>query len=178
MLVMKPQKADKVKATLNCTNLNEALLKRISFKLKVSNFIRRWSNGFNTFNVMMFYRNNGENIAFYSKVILMSELLNAPKKYRLSSNIYSITFSIKREDVGELELLKELIQECLTARADGLNQLSLLTFDEYAKMNNQQNNFSGLILNALLLGFIKENDFDTSWLDKKEFQAWMSVAEF
>lgn len=178
MLVMKPQKSDKVKATLNCTNLNEALLKRVSFKLQLSNFIRRWSKEFNNFNVMMFYRNNGENIAFYSKVILMSELLNAPKKYRLSSNIYSITFSIKREDVGELELLKELIQECLTARADGLNQLSLLTFDEYAKMNNQQNNFSGLILNALLLGFIKKNDFDTSWLDKKEFKAWMSVVEF
>lgn len=175
---MKPQKADKVKATLNCTNLNEALLKRISFKLKVSNFIRQWSKEFDNFNVMMFYRNNGKNITFYSKVILMSELLNAPKKYRLSSNIYSITFSIKREDVGELELLKELIQECLTARADGLNQLSLLTFEEYTKMNNRQNNFSGLILDALMLGFVKKTDFDISWHSTKEFKAWMSVVEF
>lgn len=177
MLVMKPQKADKVKATLNCTNLNESLLKRISFKLKVSNFIRKWSNGFNTFNVVMFYCNNGDSISFFPKIRLLSNFSQSPKRYRLSKDIYSIAFSIKREDVTDLELLKKLIDKCLTTRANELNRLSLLTFEEFSEINNRQNHLSQLVLNALMMGFVKESDFDKSWLNKKEFLGWLAVTK-
>lgn len=178
MLVMKPQLTDKVKATLNCTNLNQDLLKIISFKLQVSNFIRKWSKEFHTFNVIMFYRNDEENVSFYSKVMLMDDFSHVPKKYRLSEDIYSIAFSIKREEINNLELIKNLIDECLTARATGLNRLSLLTFDKFSEINNRQNNLSNLILNALMMGFVKKSDFDKSWLNKKIFNGWMSVVEF
>lgn len=177
MLVIKPQSTDKVKATLNCTNLNQDLLKTISFKLQVSNFIRKWSKEFTSFNVMMFYRNNGDNISFFPKVVLLSDFSQAPKKYRLSEDIYSITFSIKREEINNLELIKNLIDECLTARANGLNRLSLLTFEEFSEINNRQNNLSNLLLNALMMGFVKESDFDKSWINKKEFNSWLAVTK-
>lgn len=177
MLVIKPQSTDKVKATLNCTNLNQDLLKTISFKLQVSNFIRKWSKEFTSFNVMMFYRNNGDNISFFPKVVLLSDFSQAPKKYRLSKDIYSITFSIKRTDIDDLELLKKLIDGCLTTRAKGLNRLSLLTFEEFSEINNRQNNLSNLVLNALMMGFVKESDFDKSWLNKKEFHGWLAVTK-
>lgn len=177
MLVMKPQKSDKVKATLQCTNLNEALLRKISFKLKVSNFIRQWSKEFDNFNVMMFYRNNGDSISFFPKIRLLSNFSQSPKRYRLSKDIYSIAFSIKREDITDLELLKNLINECLTARTNGLNRLSLLTFEEFSEINNRQNHLSQLVLNALIMGFVKESDFDKSWLNKKEFLGWLAVTK-
>lgn len=177
MLVIKPQSTDKVKATLNCTNLNQDLLKIISFKLQVSNFIRKWSKEFASFNVMMFYRNNGDNISFFPKVVLLSDFSQAPKKYRLSEDIYSIAFSIKRTDIADLKLLKKLIDGCLTTRANGLNRLSLLTFDEFSEINNRQNNLSQLVLNALMMGFVKESDFDKSWLNKKEFHGWLAVTK-
>ena len=177
MLVMKPQSTDKVKATLNCINLNQDLLKTISFKLQVSNFIRKWSKEFTSFNVMIFYRNNGDSISFFPKVVLLSNFSQAPKKYRLSKDIYSITFSIKRENIADLELLKRLIDECLTTRANGLNRLSLLAFEEFKRINTRQNNLSNLVLNALMMNFVKKSDFDKSWLNKKEFNGWLAVTK-